>query len=246
MQKRNQKWIFLGVIVLSLSLTGCQKIMDRYVESYLDRNAEKIAGLIPQGKQNKAKKVKIEDQLAKAVKVSTEGHPFKGAKNAVVEIVEFSDFECPFCARVLPTLDKILKTYPEQVKVVYRHNPLSFHKNAMKAARASVAAHNQGKFWEMHDILFKNQKKLKMKNIRKWAKKIGLDMKKFNADYKSAKTVKKIKADMKFAKSRKAHGTPAFFVNGVLISGAQPFEQFKSVIDVAIRENKKGTLVTQR
>ena len=169
----------------------------------------------------------------------------KGPADALVTIVEFSEFQCPFCTRVLPTLDQIQKTYKDKVRVIFRHNPLPFHKDAPLAAQASIAAGEQGKFWEMHDLLFKNQKKLKADNIQNYAKELGLDMGKFNTALNSAKTKGMIARDQKLASTFGARGTPNFFINGRQLVGAQPFASFKTVIDEEIKKAegllKKGT-----
>lgn len=141
--------------------------------------------------------------------------PVKGDKKAKVAIVEFSDFQCPFCARSMAFVKEVTDAFPKDVKVVYKHLPLTqIHPNAMPAAKASVAAQNQDKFWEMHDELFANYNKLTPENIKASAEKIGLDMKKFEADSASPDTEKKIQADMKLAAESAVTGTPTFFMNG--------------------------------
>ena len=173
------------------------------------------------------------------------GAPSKGSTDAKVTIVEFTDFQCPFCSRVNPTMKQIEDTYGKDVRVVFRHLPLPFHKDAKPAAEASMAAHEQGKFWEMHDKLFANQRDLTRENFEKWAKEIGLDVKKFTAALDSGKFKSVVEADERYAGSVGANGTPAFFINGKLVSGAQPFESFKSVIDAELKradaELAKGT-----
>ncbi|MHC4838975.1 MAG: DsbA family protein, partial [Planctomycetota bacterium] len=111
----------------------------------------------------------------------------QGSDKALVTIIEFSEFQCPFCARVLPTMNKIKETYGDKVRIVFKHNPLPFHKDAPLASEAALAAGEQGKFWEMHDKLFENQKKLKRADIDGYAQEIGLDMAKFKADLDSGK-----------------------------------------------------------
>src|SRR5690606_13662573 len=157
--------------------------------------------------------------------------PTKGPKDAKVTIIEVSDFECPFCNRVQPTIQQILDTYKDDVRLVWANNPLSFHRNALPAAEAAYAAHEQGKFWEMHDKLFENFRSLSRENYEKWAQEIGLDMKKFREALDSGKFRERILEEQKLYTSRGARGTPAFFINGRLVSGAQPFEAFKRVID---------------
>src|SRR5207302_10573050 len=102
--------------------------------------------------------------------------PWIGGRNAKVTIVEWSDFQCPFCGRVAPTLKQIRDTYKDDVKIVWRNEPLSFHPNAMPAAKAAMAAHKQGKFWQMHEKMFANQQQLSEEKYEEWAKEIGLDV----------------------------------------------------------------------
>ncbi|HEY0095462.1 MAG TPA: thioredoxin domain-containing protein, partial [Archangium sp.] len=157
--------------------------------------------------------------------------PSFGPKDAKVTIVEWSDFQCPFCSRVTPTLKQIKELYPNDVRVVFRHQPLSFHPNAKPAAEASMAAHEQGKFWEYHDKLFQNQKALDRANLEKYAQELGLNMDQFKAALDSGKFRAKVEADATAGAAVGANGTPTFFVNGREFVGAQPFENFKKIID---------------
>ena len=162
----------------------------------------------------------------------------KGAKEPLVTIVEFSEFQCPFCSRVLPTTSKILETYGKDVQIIFRHNPLPFHKDAPYASKAAMAAGKQGKFWEMHDVLFANNKKLKPEDIEGYAKDLKLDMKRFKADVESKAFEDQIKRDQQVASDFGARGTPNFFINGRNLVGAQPFESFQTVIDEEIKKAK--------
>jgi len=170
------------------------------------------------------------------IEVSKED-PSEGGKTPKVTIVEFSDFECPFCSRVGPTIKELLSTYKDDIKIVFKQNPLSFHKHAELAAVAALAAHEQGKFWAMHDKLFENQKSLERADLEKYAKEIGLNLAKFKAALDDIKKYQeRIQADQKLAASNGAGGTPAFFINGKLLSGAQPAANFKAVIDEEIKK----------
>ena len=163
----------------------------------------------------------------------------KGSSKAVVTIVEFSEFQCPYCSRVQGTIEKILKEYPDKVRFFFRHNPLPFHADAPLASQAAVAADKQGKFWPMHDILFKNQQNLKRPDLEKYAAEIGLDMAKFKKDIDDPATKKRVDDDLELGKKLGVQGTPNFFVNGRPIRGAVPFEQFKSAIDDELARGKK-------
>jgi len=172
------------------------------------------------------------------VRVPLEG-PSKGPSNAKVTIVEFSDFQCPFCGRVMPTLQQIEKNYPNDVRTVFIHNPLPFHQNAEPAAEAAIAAEAQGKFWQMHDKLFANQNNLARPDLEKYAQEIGLDMNKFKAALDSHSGKKKIDADLALAKQVGVQGTPNFYIYGRNVQGAQPYEEFKKVIDDELQRANK-------
>ena len=167
------------------------------------------------------------------------GRSMKGSPDALVTIVEFSDYECPFCSRVEPTVERILKEYPNDVRVIFTHNPLSFHKNAKLAAQAAYAAGLQNKFWEMHALLFANQKKLTRDDLLKYAADLKLDAQKFSHDLDAPSTVAVIESNMAEAKKFGFTGTPAFLINNQAISGAQPFEAFKKAIDEELAEAKE-------
>ena len=162
--------------------------------------------------------------------------PIKGAADAKVTIVEFSDFQCPYCGRVGPTLAKLLEDYPDDVRIVYKHLPLSFHKDALPAAKASAAASRQGKFWEMHDQLFVNQRDLSEARFAEIAKNLGLDVGQFDEDYKSAAVATEVAQDMSEARRLGVTGTPGFFVNGRFSSGAKPYESFKAMVDQELKK----------
>jgi len=157
--------------------------------------------------------------------------PTKGPKSAPVTIVEWSEFQCPFCSRVLPTLKQIETTYKDKVRFAFKHQPLPFHNNAQIAAEASMAAHEQGKFWQMHDKMFENQQALDRPNLEKYAQELGLNMSRFKAALDSGKFKEKVQKDAADGMKVGANGTPTFFINGNKLEGAQPFEQFKSAID---------------
>jgi protein-disulfide isomerase len=172
------------------------------------------------------------------VRVALEG-PIKGPADAKVTIVEFSDFQCPFCSRVVPTVDKIMKDYPKQVRLFFRHNPLPFHNNAPLAAEAAVAAEAQGKFWEMHDKMFANQQALDRAGLEKDAQEIGLDMNKFKTALDTHSGKARVDADLAAAKQIGVQGTPNFYIDGRNVQGAQPYEEFKKVVDDEIARADK-------
>jgi protein-disulfide isomerase len=171
--------------------------------------------------------------------VDTKGSPAMGPDTAPVTIVEFSDFQCPFCGRVGPTLKQIKKEYGDQVRIVFKHQPLSFHAKAPAAHAAAEAAHRQGKFWEMHDKIFADQKAMSPEKYVEYATELELDVDQFKVDVASADVKKKVDADVKEAAKLGSTGTPGFFVNGLNLKGAKPFEAFKEIIDKELKKKKK-------
>ncbi len=175
---------------------------------------------------------------SKSYAVPVDDRPMKGSEEALVTIIEYSDFECPYCRKVLPTLKEIEEAYGDKVRVVFRQQPLPMHKNAIPAAKAALAAHKQGKFWEMHDALFAKSetRSLNDETYVELAKQLGLDVDKFNADRNGDEVQTWITEDQKVAAQFGAGGTPAFFINGRPLSGAQPVDAFKAVIDEELKK----------
>jgi protein-disulfide isomerase len=205
-----------------------------------DQIKERIAQYLSQGGQQKAQAEFVERLKAEAkveillvaprVVVAATG-PSKGADKAPVTIIEFSDFECPFCVKAEDTVKQVMREYEGKVRLVYRDFPLPFHPHAQKAAEAAHCAGDQGKYWDMHELLFANQQALAVDDLKGRAKKLGLDSGKFDKCLDSGEKAKLVEENKRAGSEVGVSGTPAFFVNGILISGAQPFSEFKSVID---------------
>jgi protein-disulfide isomerase len=179
------------------------------------------------------------------VSVDTEGFPAKGPKDAPVTIVEFSDFQCPFCSRVVPTISEIEKKYAGKVRLVFRQYPLPFHPNAPKAAEAALCANEQGKFWEMHDAMFSDQNQLAVDNLKATAAKLGLKADDFNKCLDSGKQAATVQADISAGSAAGVSGTPTLFINGVALSGAQPLEQFTKIIDQELKRKGVATAASK-
>jgi protein-disulfide isomerase len=173
--------------------------------------------------------------------LATAGFPTKGGQTAPVTIVEFSDFQCPFCSRLNPTLDQVMSTYGPKVRLVFREFPLAIHNNAAKAAEAALCAKEQGKFWEMHDAMFKDQAGLAVDGLKAKAASIGLDATKFNACLDSGKEADAVKADIQAGSDVGVNGTPAIFINGRMLSGAVPFATVAPVIDDELKRKGQGS-----
>jgi protein-disulfide isomerase len=160
--------------------------------------------------------------------------PTKGPKNAPITIVEFSDYQCPFCIQAEKTVEDVLAAYPGKIRLVYRDFPLPMHPLAPKAAEASHCADSQGKYWEMHDKMFGAQGKLEVDNLKKYAREVGLDGDKFDKCLDSGDMAKVVDEHHKAGEKLGVSGTPAFFVNGRFLNGAQPIDEFKSLIDAEL------------
>lgn len=228
-----------SAVAADLDPKSFEKALDVYLQK--ESNVEKLSNAITayftkkreeQAKAaNQAESQRLEEQFKNPVKVEVGNSPSKGAKNAKVTVVEFSDFQCPFCSKGKDIVDQLLKLYPNDVKVVFKNLPLDFHPEALPAAKAAMAAGKQGKFWEMHDYLFDNQKSLKSDFYPEAAKKLNLDVAKFNTDMGSKEIEDAVKADLEQAKSLGVQGTPNFYVNGVNLRGAYPIEEFQKIVD---------------
>jgi protein-disulfide isomerase len=172
------------------------------------------------------------------VKVESEGHPSTGGKDAPVTIVEFSDFQCPFCRAAENSLKAVKDRYGDKVRLVYLDFPLGMHAHAMDAARAGRCAGEQGKFWQFHDIMFADQSKLTPADLKADAKNLGLDTKAFDTCFDSNKYDAEIHKDMSQGTTLGVTATPTFYINGRQVLGAQPPDRFDEVIDEELAQQK--------
>jgi len=164
--------------------------------------------------------------------------PSKGEAAAPITIIEFSDYECPFCGRAEPTVKDVMTQYPGKVRLVYREYPLSIHDHAEKASEAALCALDQGKYWEMHEKLFENQRSLEVASLKGYARALALDGTKFDQCLDSGEKAKAVEASLKAGEDAGVNGTPAFFINGRPLFGAVPVERFKEVIDAELAGGK--------
>ena len=171
--------------------------------------------------------------------VSAGKSPAKGSANALVEVIEFADFQCPFCLAASPTVKRVLDTYGDRIRFVYRNYPLPNHAQARPAAEAAQCANEQGQFWPYHDRLFAEAGKLSDADLKKAAADLGMDAARFNTCVDEHRYKAVVEADQQAGNDAGVNGTPAFFVNGRLLSGAQPFEAFKKVIEEELDLKKK-------
>ena len=171
------------------------------------------------------------------IEVGTGGRPERGPKNAAVTIIEFSDYECPFCKKAEESVQQVLKTYGDKVRFVYRDFPLDIHENARPASEAAHCAQAQGKFWEFHDKLMAATD-VSPDKIKELADQVKLDRAKFDQCVAKQQFKAEIDKDIADATDVGVTGTPAFFINGRSLSGAEPFEKFKEIIDEELAHSK--------
>ncbi|HXK29813.1 MAG: hypothetical protein A3H27_18140 [Acidobacteria bacterium RIFCSPLOWO2_02_FULL_59_13] len=176
--------------------------------------------------------VRLEPPTAGRKQVSVDGAPWRGAAKAAVTLVEFSDFHCPFCKQSQATLKQLLEQYAGKVKFVYRDFPIeSIHPGAQRASEAARCAHDQGKFWEFHDLLFANSPQSAPDDLKRYARQVGLDLARFEGCLSSGIHKATVQNDLADGARLGITGTPAFFINGRPLQGAQPLETFTRVID---------------
>lgn len=223
-------------------------------EKIIDEELKKADALIKRGTPLKDVYGKLMEEAANApapaaapaaapapdakVDVKLGDAPVKGPASAPVTLVAFSDFQCPFCSRAVPTLKQLEDDYKGKLRIAFKQLPLPFHDKAHLAAEAALAANEQGKFWAYHDKLFANQQALDRPSLEKYAEDLGLDMKKFRAALDSGRFKDKVDQDAREGAAVGATGTPTFFINGSRLVGAQPVDSFKAVIDAELK--KKG------
>jgi protein-disulfide isomerase len=214
------------------------------IQGSLEETRPQIKGYLEQQQANEATRAYLTDLQDKAgVKILLPPHrvavdagdsPRKGKATAPVQIVEFSDFQCPYCSTAAKTIDEVEKKYGDKVSIVYRHFPLPMHKQATRAAEASECADDQGGFWKFHDALFADQKPWTDTDFVNYAKSAGLDSDKLIACLEAGTHKPTVDKDIEAGKNAGMGGTPGFYVNGVVLNGAQPIEVFSDVIDAEL------------
>jgi len=234
------------------------KVTEADAQAFYDQNKERISGDFAQTKAQiihylqdrrereatvayadllrRASKVEINltAPVAPVLSIATDDQPVKGNPNAVVTIVEFTDFECPGCARQHPVLERIVSEYSDRVRLVVRDFPLSQHANAYKAAEAAEAAREQGKYWEYAAVLFRNQSALSVDKLRQYATEVGLDRAKFDKSLDSGKLAEKVQRDLMDGRKLGVNGTPSIFINGKRVSD-NSYESVKSAIETVLK-----------
>ncbi len=232
----------IAALILGLCVLGGAFLLSRSVDQATDRLAslgatmEEIKlgfeGVVPAAPPRQARRRGPDPD--RVYKVNIVNAPARGPENAAVTLVEFSDFQCPYCARVGPTLEQIEKEYGDRVRIVFKHLPLSMHSKAPAAHAAAQAAALQGRVCVMHDRIFANQREMSEEKYLQWAGELGLDVERFKRDAASPEVKARVERDRIEASSLGVSGTPAFFLNGRYLSGAKPFSEFKQRIDAEL------------
>ncbi|HLV22002.1 MAG TPA: thioredoxin domain-containing protein [Polyangiaceae bacterium] len=202
-------------------------------QTMMQHTAEIVADLRKMEQANKPLSKELQAELVQG------NVPAFGPENAAVTVVEFSDFQCPYCSRAADVATQIKKKYGDKVRFVFRQFPLSFHKDAQKAAEASLAAHEQGKFWEFHDQLFKNQQQLDLSSLEQHAKQAGLNVANFKKALDEDKYKSQVEKDMNLGKQVNVQGTPTMFVNGERVANPTSFEAVAQQIENALKGDAK-------
>ncbi len=236
--------------ILALGIAACQPSKQQ-VEDLAAQQEEILAKLKTiEANQKKmlaaaaptARRQPPTEDFNKVYKIAVGGSPFIGKASAPIAIVEYSDFQCPYCARATPALKEVQKKYPDKVRLVFKHFPLSFHKAAKPSAIASMAAADQGKFWEFHDVLFENQRTLDPGKMAEYAKQAGLNVEQFNKDMaaKQAEYAKAVDADFRQGQSVGVRGTPTLYIGGKKVAN-RTVEGMSAMIDTLLKEKEAGS-----
>ena len=170
------------------------------------------------------------------IPISVDDDPFIGPEDAPITIVQFAEFQCPYCGRAKEVIDQVMEKYEGKVKMVYRDFPLSFHDRAIPAAVAANCAGEQGQYWPMYDALMSNQRALAESDLTKHATTLGLDLEKWNTCRKDPAQAAEVQKDFEDGTAAGVQGTPAFFINGIFLNGAVPLEQFTAIIDAELAD----------
>lgn len=201
----------------------------------MDRREKRMQAFTEELRGKRPISIALKPPVTKRVDVAVGDSPVRGSSSAPVTIVEYSDFQCPFCSREQAVLEQIRQRYGDKVRIVYKHFPLiSIHPNAQKAAEAAECANEKGKFWELHDVLYQNQSALELDKLPGYAQQVGLDPNDMKQCIDSGRMAARVKKDADSAAAAGVSSTPSFFVNGIKVRGAQPMEYFQGLIDAEL------------
>jgi protein-disulfide isomerase len=232
----NQFYRELGNQTNGASLTELSPAIRKYLEQ--QRPVEARQNLI-EDIRKRTTRLRVLLEPPRFEVATTAADPGMGPASAPIQIVEFSDFQCPFCQRAVPTVKRIQAVYGDNVRLVYKDLPLPNHPNAFPAAMAAQCALEQGKFWEYHDILFANQAALAADDLKRHAATLGLDAAKFNACVDDGRMKAAVQSDIDESQRYGVSSTPTFFINGRIVSGAQPYEVFDRIVQEELARTGK-------
>ena len=225
-----------NAIAEDISEARINEIIDTYIDNNIGKIHQKLVDHMEQ-QQKQQQQQAAEDAFNNPQPLLIRDYnPIKGPEDAVITIVDYSEFQCPFCQRSRATLAELEKRYEGKIRFVFKHYPLPFHDEAIPAGRAAYAAHQQGKFWEYHDLLFDNAQNLGEALYIKLAQDLDLDMETFNKDRLSDASKEAVEKDAKDGAQVGVRGTPFFLINGIPLSGAQPVVNFLQIIERLLAE----------
>ncbi len=209
-----------------------EKIKEQ-IMAFLGANKKKEKVQAYLAKLSKSSPVEVYFKAPRLKEVQVGESPTAGGQSAKVTIVEFSDFQCPFCKIAAETVGELKTKYGSKIKLAFRHFPLNIHPQARPTSEASMCVHEQGssKFWKFHDLAFQNQKSLDSASLEKYAKEVGANVEKFKECVNSKKYAQAVQGDMAYGEKLGLKSTPTFFINGRLVSGALPLDKFSEIID---------------
>ena len=210
------------------------------VDSIREGKDEAAVTKVLQAKAATFVEARLPEDTGQVYNIDVTNNPVRGPKTAPVRIVEFSDFQCPYCAELQKTLDQVLKAFPKDVQVIYKQYPLNIHQYARQAAAASLFAQGQGKFWELHDKMFQGFTQISDENLRKWVGEVGLNLAEYDKAVQSGRFEPVIQKDMADGAAAKVLGTPTLFVNGKRIHD-RSFEGFKKTIQEELASQRTGS-----
>jgi protein-disulfide isomerase len=224
---------FYPVIKRQLRNAPLDQVKDQVAGALMQRQqGELITALLARVKAKYALETSVPFPDLPRADVSEDDDPSLGPADARVVIIEFGEYQCPYCGKAYEIIKQVLKDYPDDVRLVYRDFPLDFHQRAVPAAVAANCAGDQGKYWEYHELLMGNQRALELETLTAHAQTTGMDMEKFSQCLENpGEHVQEVLDDLEDGKALGVTGTPAFFINGIFLNGAVPYSQFKDIID---------------
>jgi protein-disulfide isomerase len=242
MQSHTVRPVAGALLAVMILLTGCTSKEDiKQIQESQRLILAKLTDLekkVEQGRPAAPQRPQIDPNKVYDLPVGKS--PVKGPADAKITLMEFADFQCPFCSQVPPIVDEVLKAYPNDVKFVFKQFPLvSIHQQAMGASKAAVAAQRQGKFWPMYEKLFANQRQLQPEQLKQYAQEVGLNVEQFEKDMNSPEVQQQVEEEMRLASQAQVSGTPSLFLNGKRVMNRSA-DGIKQMVDEALKQPQKA------